>query len=191
MESRVRLIVTLCCALGCAALVMDEDAKRAAPPLKPAESLKLSVAVAPGQRANENLPLLVSFENTGEADLMLNLGIMLAGGQKQFPTAIELILDDGVKRELNQWKPVAVFGRVDDYVVPLRVGASYVIRLSLDDFWYKDAPGKRIVLKPGKYQVRAAFKGKAPSHFNGGMGDLRLMKFWTEEVQSEAVVVAV
>lgn len=97
-----------------------------------------------------------------EQDYMLNLGVMLGNGRVQLPQAIRLILTDaqGKKRELNfsdKGYP-GVAGRVDDFIVPLRFGSVYVLRLELDQFWCPDTKEFQLNLPKGRYRIFAEYE---------------------------------
>src|SRR5207237_4830563 len=78
----------------------------------------------------------LTFSNVGEHDLSLNLGSMLANGKVQRPDQIRLLIlaADGSTRELH-FTDGRAGGRVDDYIVPLRAGSEYSLRLGMADFW--------------------------------------------------------
>src|SRR5215471_10321693 len=70
--------------------------------------------------------LQLALRNVGDHDVTLNLGWMLANGKVQLPNYISLNLTDGKgKTRLFEFTDRKysrrVAGRVDDYVVPLRV----------------------------------------------------------------------
>lgn len=94
-----------------------------------AAELKMSIRVtAPG--STESLRLHVTFENVSDKDTVLNLGMMIGNGRVHMPDAVRLILIDsgGSLRELHfSDKRGGIAGRVDDYIVPLRTGSSYMI----------------------------------------------------------------
>jgi hypothetical protein len=59
----------------------------------------------------------VDLQNAGEDDLILNLGITLANGRKQYPKDIVLLLTDspGKARRFELKEPFYVAGRVDSF----------------------------------------------------------------------------
>jgi len=135
--------------------------------------------------------LMASIANEGKHDLVLNLGLMLANGKKQLPTAVRLTFtnDKGKKRILQRMVgPVA--GRVDPFVVPLIAGGRYTIACNLDDYIDVDVAGMDLPMAPGKYRVSAEFVGKAVER-NGVNGDstgFALMKYWTGTVKSDDIL---
>jgi hypothetical protein len=79
----------------------------------------------------------VELRNAGEHDLVLNVGMMLANDQEQYPNAVVLTLTDapGKTRRLNLREPAAVGGRVDPLIRPIPVGATFSIPADLDKYW--------------------------------------------------------
>jgi hypothetical protein len=131
----------------------------------------------------------VTLKNAGDKDVVLNLGTMLANGKVLLPDAVHLILIDsaGKSRELHfaDRRYPGVAGRIDDYAVPLRVGSSYSLRLSLDNFWCPETKEFRLQLKPGQYRVRSEFTGRGAQFVNRDMEGITLMNFWQGTLQSD------
>jgi hypothetical protein len=129
----------------------------------------------------------VSFRNVGEQDVHLNLGIMLGNGKVQLPDKIHLFLTDaqGKTQDLHfaDKRYLGIAGRVDDYVVPLRVGSVYTLKLPLSQFWSPTTEEFALHLKEGKYQVSAQLEGVGAKHSNL---DLR-MHFWEGKLQSNVL----
>jgi hypothetical protein len=92
-------------------------------------------------------------------------------------------------RELQFWdkRHPGVAGRVDDYIVCLRSGSAYTLRLSLDTFWCPKTHEFTLGLKPGKYTVRAEFTGQKAQVPTLDTNPLRLLRFWIGTVKSDAV----
>jgi hypothetical protein len=135
----------------------------------------------------------VAFRNTGEQDVSLNLGIMLANGNVQLPDKIHLQIVDGSRksRELHfsDKRYAAVGGRMDAYVVPLRAGSSYTLKLRLDQFWSSDTQEFKLKLKPGRYEISSQFQGDGATTSNPDMAGVELMNFWKGKLQSNVVVI--
>ena len=72
--------------------------------------------------------VMAVLENVSGGDLVLNLGMMLANGKNQLPTAVRLTLTgaDGKTRTLERTVG-SIAGRVDPFVVPLAVGCRYEV----------------------------------------------------------------
>jgi hypothetical protein len=155
-----------------------------------AAKLALSVRVSDLQDADV-LRVHVTFENLGDQDTVLNLGMMLANGKVHLPDAVRLILTDagGQSKELHFSSKAhpGIAGRVDDYAVPLRAGSAHTLKLSLKDFWCPDTKEFSIDLKPGKYSVRARFVGAGARHVNADTQGLKAMRYWMGKLESEVV----
>jgi hypothetical protein len=160
--------------------------------------LKMSVSVMASQKAKGTPLFNVTIENVGDKDVMLNLGMTLHNGEVHLPTEIRLFLTDvgGETKELlfSDKRTVVMIGRIDDYVVPLRVGSAYTLRLSLADYVYlfgKTMEYRPLNLKPGAYHIRAGFTGKGAQFVNGDMEGIGLMNFWRGTVKSDATIVRI
>jgi len=131
----------------------------------------------------------ISFENVGRQDVTLNLGMMLANGKPLtgtalFPTNIRIHLTDvaGATRELHFLAP-SVAGRVDDYVVPLRVGSTYTLKVPLSNFWSPVSGEVPVKLTPGEVQASARFAGGGALHESGKF----IRNYWEGSLRSNAV----
>jgi hypothetical protein len=124
----------------------------------------------------------VDFQNTGRDDLMLNLGMMLANGSRQYPDAVTLTLTDaqGKSRRLDLIDPSFVSGRIDPFVVPLPVGASFSIPVDLDKYSPANPADFDYKLRPGSYSLLARFNGKGVTQqqANLDMKGIALMPYW-------------
>lgn len=132
---------------------------------------------------------LVMLQNTSGADFVINLGYMLANGKHMFPTAVRLRLADraGNQRELQFFDrryPV-VGGRVDDFVVALRAGATYTFPVSLNDYSNPTTNEFGVTLAAGRHQMSARFEGRGSTNSNSDMQGVALMNFWKGNVESD------
>jgi hypothetical protein len=155
-----------------------------------ADGLALSMrANSPG--SSGALRLDVTLENTGQKDILLNLGTMLGNGRIQRHEAIRLLVVDwtGDRRVLHYADPdvPGVAGRIDDYAVPLRAGSTHSVALEIRDFWCPATKEHAIVLPPGAYEVRAQFEGAGAQH-DGGMPS---PPYWTGTLESGAVLIKI
>jgi len=150
--------------------------------------LTLSISVLPGDKPQQCPEFCVRFENVGKNDVVLNLGMMLANGKVQVPSAIQLTLNDskGRLQELRSRDP-NVAGRIDDYVLALRAGSSYTLTLSLADYYFPAATDHRLTLPSGAYRLRAHFVGAEAKYVNSDTEGIKLMPFWTGNLRSEEV----
>jgi len=149
------------------------------------EGLRIGISVVAEDADNRTPMFDIWIENVGEEDVIMNLGMMLANGKKQYPVAIRLRILDSQKRsrELHYGDP-NVMGRVDDYMVALRVGSRYSVRVSLDKFWCPNTKEFKLELAGGTYEVSAHLTGIGPTHPNTGTEGLDLLNFWIGELQS-------
>lgn len=129
----------------------------------------------------------IDLHNSGPADLVLNLGVMLANGKRQYATAVVLTLTDarGKSRQVQLREPTFVAGRMDPLVVPLPVGSTFSIPADLDNYWGA-AFGEFDEPKPGPYTITAQFTGNGVSAraANLDVQGLALMPYWTGTVTS-------
>jgi hypothetical protein len=171
---------------GCSTTARHSIESRQWSPATNGLQMSLSVLTT-GHRDNPEFE--VAFRNMGEQDVSLNLGMMLANGSVQLPDKIYLSLMDGSgsNRELHFSDP-PVAGRVDDYVVPLRVGSTYTLKLRLDQFVSPDT-GDKVKLKPGRYEISARFQGDGATTSNLDMAGMKLMNFWKGKLPSNVVVI--
>lgn len=153
------------------------------------DGLQISVEVTDTQHPDA-VVFLVSIKNVGDEDRLLNLGSMLGNGKVLMP-AIGLTITDsaGASRELqfSDKRHPGVAGRVDDYILPLRSGSVYTLRLSLENYWCPDTREFSIELTPGTYTVRATFTGNGAKSVNSDTGGLTLLHFWMGHLESPAV----
>lgn len=137
--------------------------------------------------------LQIAVRNVGDHDTTLNLGSMLANGKVQLPDNISLKFTDA-KGSTRIFKFADknhgfIAGRVDDYVVPLRVGSTYTLKVSVDQFWCHDTNEFEIKLLSGKNHLTAQFEGRGAKWVNLDMPAIKLMNFWLGKVESSTVEV--
>ena len=165
----------------------QEDVKKRDDNTRP-DGVKLKVSIRVANPENiDSLRLYATFENVGDIDTFLNLGMMLGNGKTLLPEAVRLVLTDvnGQVRELHFFdrKHPGVAGRVDDYAVPIRAGSAYTLRLSLQDYFCQKSKDF-VSLKPERYSVRVKFAGKGPKYLNVDTAGLKLMPFWKGKLES-------
>jgi hypothetical protein len=141
-------------------------------------------AVKPGPTTQRDAQFNVGIQNTGSSDTTLNLGIMLANGKEQDPELIRITISDSSGKELRngvRWsRRGGVGGRVDDFIVPLPVGATYVVNLNLGRAAVEPLPA-------GRYRIAASFKGQRANHINLDTQGVGLMNFWIGAIQAPPV----
>ena len=130
----------------------------------------------------------VELRNAGKYDLILNLGIMLANGRKQYPNDIVLIVTDsqGKARRFDLREPGAIAGRADPLIVPLPVGSTFSIPVDLDKYWAAASEEFDYKLKPGTYFLEAQFDGRGVTkqEANLDVKGIALMPYWTGSITS-------
>jgi hypothetical protein len=139
---------------------------------------------------------MLEVRNTGPQDAVLNLGIMLANGARQYPTATTLVLTDaeGKEHHAELAEPAGVIsGRLDPFIVPLPGGASLKLPLHISKCLW-DASGQLEDFEPDPnkhYTVQAQFTGKGVSQAEAGLDvkGIALMPYWTGAVVSNTVAI--
>jgi hypothetical protein len=181
--------VSLALALS-VALMAEKPGGKSFPPKQAAavvQGLQLVIS-APEQGKPGQPELQVEFRNVGEHDMSLNLGMMLGNGRSQFPTNVLLSLTDaeGTERELK-FKEPPVAGRIDDYIVPLRAGSTYSLKLNVNQFWVPQSKEFDVKLNAGKNQITAHFEGTEASHTES----LKLvhMGIWRGKIESNLLTI--
>jgi hypothetical protein len=130
----------------------------------------------------------VELRNAGQNDLVVNLGMMLANGNRQYPNAVVLALTDaqGKSRRLDLREPAFIAGRMDPFVLPIPVGATFSIPVDLDKYWAAESKEFNYKLKPGLYSLEAQFTGRGVSQQEANLDvkGIALMPYWTGTVAS-------
>ena len=147
----------------------------------------LQMCLAP---AGQNLQL--TLRNVGDHDLTLNLGMMLANGRVQLPNRLAIKFTDvqGHTRlfKFGDKRYPAVAGRVDDYVVALRVGSTYTLQLTLDQFWCQETKEFSIPLDSNDDHLTAQFEGTRAAFVNSDTQGMKLMNFWLGKANSNTLM---
>jgi hypothetical protein len=156
---------------------------------KPGDGIQMSLALTDSNGSD----LYVAFRNVGDHDVTLNLGAMMANGKLQLPNYITLNFTDANGKTRNfkfaDKKHSFVAGRLDDYVVPLRVGSVYTLELTLNQFWCHETKEFEITLLPGKNRLTAQFQGRGAQLVNLDMPAIKLMNFWLGNVESNTLTI--
>jgi hypothetical protein len=130
----------------------------------------------------------ITLQNSGADDFIVNCGTMLANGKVMWPSAFHLELTDPSARKrtlvfADRRYPV-VGGRVDDYIVSLRAGSSYVLRVKLADYYSPSTKEFDVPLIKGPYHVKAIFEGRGASAVSTDLAGMATMNFWQGRVES-------
>lgn len=133
----------------------------------------------------------VELHNVGSQALVLNLGMMLANGRKQYADRIRLQLTEPNEKlfHLKMIGPGFIGGRIDPMDVPLPSGATFTLLIDLEQYYALEEEKWKLILSPGNYTLRAKYTGIAVSQraANLDLLGIRLMPFWTGGVQSNVL----
>lgn len=168
-------------------------------------SMQLCVAQAPAVSSVDPILRLtatptpglirVELHNPGAEDLVLNLGIELANGAKQYPNAVAYTLTtpDGQILHLEPWEPAFIAGRVDPLIVPLPAGAAFSFLVNLEAYVAPKQNIWKLQLARGRYTLRAKYTGKAvpQAEANLDVKGIALMQYWTGTVTAAPIVFTV
>lgn len=183
-KRHLAMITFLIGAIAAISLAADSEPQ----PAQDDAGLRIALSSIPGEQPGV---FRLELENVGDKDVMVNLGMMLANGKVMMPDAIYLILVDakGESRDLffSDRRYPGVAGRVDDYVVPLRAGSTYSLRLSLNDYWCPETKEYQISLEVGEYRIQAVLDANEAQHINGDTQGMRLMNYWTGTLRSAPI----
>jgi len=94
-----------------------------------------------------------------------------------------LMLTDsaGLSRELHyRSRDAGIAGRIDDYLVALRAGSAYTVRVSLEDY----TRGVDMKMPTGRYKIAAQLPGRRATGVNLDMQGVALLNFWSGVVYS-------
>jgi hypothetical protein len=156
-----------------------------------APSSPLQLAVVPVQSTSGQPLFRVEMHNQGDHPLILNMGFMLANGEKQCPDAIHLFLKDssGKTLLLEPKELVVIAGRVDPLIVPLPEGAIFVLPIDLQNYSSPKEKIWELNLSPGQYMLTAEYKGTTVSQQEANLDvkGIALMPYWTGVVQSNTL----
>jgi hypothetical protein len=135
----------------------------------------------------------VELHNSGTQDLVLDLGMALANGAKQYPNAIEFALTTSDGRILHL-VPVndlgMIGGRVDPLIVPLPSGATFSFLINLEKYLSPQEKDWKLHLSRGRYTLQAEYTGRAVpmTEANLDVKGIALMPYWVGRVASTPVV---
>jgi hypothetical protein len=120
-----------------------------------------------------------TLHNDGAADTAVIFGAVLGGGAKYIVGHLSLLLrtegqPDSFRLYRPSHYPSHIGGRVDDWIVPLPIGASYGWRLRASDFeGLRSATG----FPASTLTLRLELRGHSPH----ASADDRLFRIWTEQ----------
>jgi hypothetical protein len=128
------------------------------------DGVRMALSAAAATASPSKAEFCLAFQNVGSEDALLNLGIMVGGFQE--PWAIRLILADpeGQPKEIlyRSTRVGIVRGRVDDLIVALPSGGTYILGIDLAQL----SLYPKLELRPGRYRLAVRFEGKGPQWLN-------------------------
>jgi hypothetical protein len=134
---------------------------------------------------------VVHLKNVSDLDLLLNLGMMLGNGNKQYLDAIHfsLVNSTGKTLLLDLIGPAIIGGRIDPLVMPLPSGAEFAFPVDLSHYFAPKQNIWEIKLQAGRYLLNANYQGVTIKRgtTNSDMQGLFLFPVWTGHVTSQAV----
>jgi hypothetical protein len=151
---------------------------------QPRRDLEMTLRRDAGVQDQTKLPRFqLELRNVGEHDLVLNLGITLANGSRQYPQAIVLTIVDpqGKSRPFDLIEPGGVAGRMDPLILPLPVGSAFSLPIDLSKYWPAASKEFEFRFYRGRYSLEARFTGKGVSsqETNLDVKGIALMPYWT------------
>jgi len=130
---------------------------------KEVNGFQMSIYLDQAEGGRVRLPKFrVELRNTGQKDLLLNLGIMTRDGGKQYPTAVSLILAgaQGEFQQLTIKKSLASDDGKEALFLPLPVGSTFSFPVDLGNYAAAAASTESDnKLKPGIYWIAAHLTG--------------------------------
>lgn len=92
----------------------------------------------------------------------------------------------GIRREFSLIGPGGIAGRVDPFVVPLPVGATFAIPIDLSKYWPAGSKEFNYKLKAGTFRIQAEFKGRSVSEKEANLDSkyAALLPYWEGVVES-------
>jgi hypothetical protein len=92
-------------------------------------------------------------------------------------------------RTLKFFNGMYIAGRVDDYLIALRAGSTYTIKLNLNQFCSPATKEFELNVPPGKFLITANFEGKGAQAVNLDTQGIKLMNFWLGKAQSNTLTI--
>lgn len=126
--------------------------------------------------------LTVAFENVGTEDTAIVIGMTLGNGRKYMVNGLVLQVkrDDGSAAEIFRFNPPdypgAIGGRVDDWVVPLPLRASFQLKLDSAQFWSEQFQRPDSLPLKSKASLRLPVRAASP---NTDLIGLKFLRIWT------------
>jgi hypothetical protein len=140
--------------------------------------LRMAVAlVKPGPVPTQNAQVDVMFQNVGDTEFVLELGVRDVSTRSFYPVRLNLTDPRGSSVELRfkDGEHPVVSGRVDDLTVSVPAGATHVLRLNLEQYG--------AALSGGRYRIASQFEGVGPQLLHSQPPTIG-QRFWIGTLQS-------
>ena len=130
------------------------------------QSLNASLALLKADEINAP-EFALTIRNGGQQNVIVKLGYVVPnpGMPGRLPSNLQLTLVDArgtkLKLEPATGPQAGVAGRLENYHVTLRPGATHTIELRLSQFLLPGARQSRLMLNTGEYQIQAQLQGYA------------------------------
>jgi hypothetical protein len=127
----------------------------------------------------------LSIANVGSEDTAVMFGVTLGNGKYMVSAlTLQAALSDG---QINRFRyrpgdyPVRIGGRIDPWIVPLQVGATYTLHTSASQFMAANQAGglgKRLTYWPNPAQISFELLLQKPESTNSDMIGLKVPNVW-------------
>jgi hypothetical protein len=156
---------------------------------QPSRELEVTMHLDATGHIQSDLPKFrMELQNIGKRDLVLNLGITLSNGSKQYPDALVLMIIDpqGKARQFDLIGPAVVAGRLDPLILPLPIGSTFSLPVDLGKYCAAQSKEFEYKFQRGTYSIQARFTGKAVTQQEANLDvkGIALMPYWTGTVTS-------
>lgn len=194
MVSRFAMLVALCLASICSSVpssALPQNTPSHATVESARRGLELVLENDELLKAKDGLPgFRITLMNSGSKDLVLNIGMLIANGNRQYASAVELLLTDpkGKTWKFPAGDPGSIGGRVDPFILPLPGGAKFSFPLNLDvDRAFRAVTADAKLA--GTCTIKARFSGEGVSHSEANLDSkgVALMPYWIGSVESNEV----
>ena len=144
----------------------------------------ISLNIRCGERPGD---IYLSLQNIQDADTTVLLGIALANGRWYVPRELVVELKrrgSGEFEDLAYRTPSALAGRLDHWIAPLPVGATFTLRLRANEF--VSTTSTNTSGPPEELRVRLTGRAIA-GDLSNDMGGLKTWRLWTGQALSNTL----
>jgi hypothetical protein len=140
--------------------------------------LRMAIAlIKPGPVPTQDAQLDVMFQNVGDKELVLELGVRDNWTRSFYPIRLDLTNPSGrsMQASFMDGQHPSFMGRLDDLTVSVPAGATHVLRLNLEKYG--------AVLSVGRNRIATQFEGVGPQLLHSQPPQSG-QRFWTGTLQS-------